>query len=858
MPNKEIFCQKLKNNHEFSRSAKFFIRYAKKKGKTKEAAMAYFRAGLIYERMGNYKDMVRIFKNFISLCKIVPGLDRYVFEGLYKIAQGTVKMNDLVTAKKYYKQIVAKYNALGKKQSSKVAEFAAHAAFDIAEMKRQDFFRIKIEGVFAILIMQKKRIEQEAFVLLEEYEKITKYQNAHWTLAAICRKGTIFSHFAKKMASGYRIPPVPKKVKWNGQEDIQMYMNQMDILKEILINPINNMVEKLDIKCIEKEKQLSISNKYTEEAYKRLNAVAPNSWPLPKMAKVEILFEVKPSLPFKNAIRKGLAALRRNDKDVQAMIAIANAYYYMNKLEFAEYSCDSALRLNPKAGKCYYLKGLIASKKNKLHDALKYFKKATNAQPTWGLPWLNLGTQYLILKKYKEAVPLLKTAVKWLPKMAEAYLNLGNGYRGKGQVAKARQSYIKALKIKPAYPAAYFNLGILFLEAEDLPRISKRKQKRKAISYFRKYKRGIPRLKMDNTVDIFIQEAQNAYKFQKKGRSQSRKAYQKLKKHELVIGRKDKESLIKSLGFQTASAILKKIKELDNSKAAVRKNAALSLGNMGPKVALAIPKLINALGDSNTDVKVAVAKALGNIGTGDSSAVPALISSLQDRNTAVRITGAKALGKIGPEAVSAIPSLIKALRDAKGEVRVAAVSSLGKIGPKAVMAVPAIIKALKDKNINVRIVAAEALGKIGPKASSAIPRMKKSIKDRHIDVRVVVSEALGEMVPKAASAIPALIKALRDSDVGVRVAAASSLGLIDAKLTLVIPALIRALNDPSDYVKVAVASSLGRIGSEATSAIPELEKALNDQDAKVREAARKAIGKIVPHKIRSKKKHIQP
>jgi TolA-binding protein len=283
----------LENDQAYARAAKLFLRYSKqvKGSKPKEAAEAYFRAGEIYRKMNDYGTMVKIFRNFSREFGGVKGQGRFAVEGIYKIAKGAKKKNDWATAAKYYRLTIAEYNARGQKPASDAAEYAANAAFDLAERKLTDYLKIKIKGSVKVLLGQKKRMEKQAISLKLEYERIWSYKRARWTLAAMYRRGTIYEHFARSMDNGFRNEPVPRQVKRLGQEAIDIYMGQVDQILAQQVDPITTEAKRLYKECIDRAKQLGISNQYTEEALKKLNAFDPVTYPLMKRAKVETVIE---------------------------------------------------------------------------------------------------------------------------------------------------------------------------------------------------------------------------------------------------------------------------------------------------------------------------------------------------------------------------------------------------------------------------------------------------------------------------------------------------------------------------------------------------------------------------------------
>lgn len=211
---------------------------------------------------------------------------------------------------------------------------------------------------------------------------------------------------------------------------------------------------------------------------------------------------------YEAAIRESKAALQRDEKYTDAMEVMARAYYQLGKNEFAEAICDIALSINPKSGECYNLKGFIALRLEDEPRALQMFKKGTEVAPDYGPPWLNLGSRYVDVKNYREAVPALERAVELMGDRAEAHLNLGAAYRGLGRLEDAQRHLTKAMRLRPNYPAAFFNLGILYLDADKYPGIDKVQQLQLAISNLTKYKSLQRFSNSEDPVDTYLRAAE--------------------------------------------------------------------------------------------------------------------------------------------------------------------------------------------------------------------------------------------------------------------------------------------------------------------------------------------------------------
>lgn len=281
----------LESDQAYAKAAKLFLRYAQVVGKPKEAAEAYYRAGLIYEKMNDVPSMTKIFRDFAKLYGATEGQARYAVEGIFKLGQTAQKRGDWNTAQKYYKQTMTEFSSRGQAPASDAAEFAGQAAFELSEKKLQEFLKVKITGAVTTLLGQETAMSKKAVAIKQEYERVMGYKRARWTLAAMYRFGTIYEHFARSVAEGYRNAPIPAQVKRLGQDGVDMYQQQLDQKLVERVQPLEERAKKLYEECVKKAKELGVSNQYTEEANKRLNAFDPMAYPLLKTPLTEITIE---------------------------------------------------------------------------------------------------------------------------------------------------------------------------------------------------------------------------------------------------------------------------------------------------------------------------------------------------------------------------------------------------------------------------------------------------------------------------------------------------------------------------------------------------------------------------------------
>jgi tetratricopeptide (TPR) repeat protein len=106
--------------------------------------------------------------------------------------------------------------------------------------------------------------------------------------------------------------------------------------------------------------------------------------------------------------------------------------------------------------------GLLLAHQNRLREALGYFERAAQIEPTFGLAQNNLGLVLNGLGYPREAIPHFVAAIEINPDNADAHNNLGTAFRRLGRTEEALAAFRAALEINPHHPMASFNAGVVF------------------------------------------------------------------------------------------------------------------------------------------------------------------------------------------------------------------------------------------------------------------------------------------------------------------------------------------------------------------------------------------------------------
>lgn len=227
---------------------------------------------------------------------------------------------------------------------------------------------------------------------------------------------------------------------------------------------------------------------------------------------------------YEEVIRKAKRILRRDETNVEAMVAMAEANIQLDRLELAEAILDRALELRPERAEIFFKYGKIRIRQEKMTDAITLLQRAIKHRKNYPEAHNNLGVLYHEAGDYNAAVGEFRAAIGDYPDYKEAYLNLGNSLKGLKKYKKADKAFGKAIEIDAKYADAWFNRGVLYLDS-DIEGIDKIAQLQKAIEYLDKYKQVVGgRLKKDDPATKYIAEARKTIEVEKQRQEMMRQA----------------------------------------------------------------------------------------------------------------------------------------------------------------------------------------------------------------------------------------------------------------------------------------------------------------------------------------------
>jgi tetratricopeptide (TPR) repeat protein len=160
-------------------------------------------------------------------------------------------------------------------------------------------------------------------------------------------------------------------------------------------------------------------------------------------------------------------AFRDDPASAEALYGIGSVYLNQNKNAAAREAFERAVKLQASYADTlpdsWNNLGVIATRENRIEDAIAAFQQALKISPHHVAALDNLGNAYRLQKRWNKAGEVLARAVSIAPQDPEANYSLGMVYAQTDDNAKAEAYLRRALQLRPDYPEALNNLGILYL-----------------------------------------------------------------------------------------------------------------------------------------------------------------------------------------------------------------------------------------------------------------------------------------------------------------------------------------------------------------------------------------------------------
>jgi tetratricopeptide (TPR) repeat protein len=157
-------------------------------------------------------------------------------------------------------------------------------------------------------------------------------------------------------------------------------------------------------------------------------------------------------------------ALKVDEKNIPAMVALATSYASRKRYELARMVLENARQVDEIDPAILNRLGFVEMALGNRPQAIEHFKAAAALRNDYPEAHANYGAILADADDFAGAAVELELAVKYAPRMAGAWLDLGNAWRGQQEFEKSEAAYRKALELDPGLNDARFNLAVLYLD----------------------------------------------------------------------------------------------------------------------------------------------------------------------------------------------------------------------------------------------------------------------------------------------------------------------------------------------------------------------------------------------------------
>ena len=287
----------LENTQQYETAAREYLRYCDLFPDREDAPEVCFNAGLVYEKMGDERRMMKAMGDFIKkYSKNELHRDRVLDAHMRraKVYEKSKKRKTRNQATKLYELIVEEYT---KAPGAKSAPYAAEADFKLIQPKFDSYRKIQFVGSSK---KQQEALKSKFETLKEvekEYARMLGYKQADWSLASLYRIGMLYYEAVKTMLNSECPPDVRRQAASLGLLEEEICDEYKVALEEKAYNIEDKAVQAFEF-VINKAREFQIVNEWTQQTLERLNELRKSEWPLQKSAKsfVSTTAFIRPSL----------------------------------------------------------------------------------------------------------------------------------------------------------------------------------------------------------------------------------------------------------------------------------------------------------------------------------------------------------------------------------------------------------------------------------------------------------------------------------------------------------------------------------------------------------------------------------
>ncbi|MFN6038249.1 MAG: tetratricopeptide repeat protein [Bacteroidota bacterium] len=185
---------------------------------------------------------------------------------------------------------------------------------------------------------------------------------------------------------------------------------------------------------------------------------------------VDVYYTANQTRKAKETLERCLKSL---PKDKDAILKLAELYFYVKKYPESIEQINKALEIDQYSKTAYFLKGMNYCEIGDTAKAISSYQTAVEQDNEYYEAYFQLGLLHFY-KKNNLCNEYFDNALRLRPKSTEALYGKGFYFQQTGRPKEAKEFYERILTIDPKHVDANFNLGALALGVENNPTVAKK------------------------------------------------------------------------------------------------------------------------------------------------------------------------------------------------------------------------------------------------------------------------------------------------------------------------------------------------------------------------------------------------
>lgn len=258
-------AQVMEFNHDYRNSAGIYEKYSSECATVEDdSAITLFKAGAIYEKLEDWRNMTRLYEDFITRYGKDPENFRFVVMAYSKMGDAFAKRRDMRSANNYYQKAIDFFQSKPSIAKDFIGnELAAKAKFELLEQEYEKYKLVKVTGSGKKLQQTYEAKTAAMTEIVRIYNEVRAYASPEYWVASKFRQGEAIESFADQLFDA----PVPREVTNLGEDAVIMYQQQLfDFSQPLYKAAAQTFMEALEIA----KSQKLFGSPWTQKVFKAL------------------------------------------------------------------------------------------------------------------------------------------------------------------------------------------------------------------------------------------------------------------------------------------------------------------------------------------------------------------------------------------------------------------------------------------------------------------------------------------------------------------------------------------------------------------------------------------------------------